>query len=111
MTDEVARRGSPGLAVLALVLLVAAGWWLYGRMKADFNAFEAFCGATHPGEPWEHVQARAAEHDWAFVRQSREGREPQEWLARAEQWSYHAGCVVEVSKGRVVRTRFAELPR
>ncbi|MFZ5443999.1 MAG: hypothetical protein ACOZQL_28605 [Myxococcota bacterium] len=111
MTEEVARGRSPGLALLALVLLLGGGAWLYGRMQTDLAAFRAFCSATHAGETWEHVQARAAEHDWSFVRQSREGAQPEEWLARVEQWTYRAGCVVELSKGRVTRTRFAELPR
>ena len=77
-----------------------------GSFVKSWALSEFFC-VTMSRWPCERADA----HGWAFVRQSREGADPQEWLARVEQWSYRAGCVVEVSKGRVRRTRFAELPR
>ncbi len=109
--DEAPRRGGPWLAVLGLGFLLSAGWWLRGQVLGDAATFKAFCGASHPGEPWQHVQDRAAEHGWGFVRQSREGQQPEEWLAEVDFWSYRAGCVVVLAKGRVVSTRFAELPK
>ena len=47
---------------------------------------------------------------WDFVRQNQRGGPVDEWLFRVELWSYHAGCVVTVAKGRVIQTHFAELP-
>ena len=109
--DEVSRRRAPALALVGLAGLLAVAWWIRGRALDEYKAFAAFCGASHPGEEWSHVQARAAEHGWSFQRHSREGQQPEEWLSEYDFWSYRAGCVVTLSKGRVVRTRIAELPQ
>ena len=92
--------------------MLGFAWWLRGQILNDYAEFKAFCGATHRGETWAHVQERAAPHDWAKVRQSREGALPEEWLWEREFFSYRAGCVVELdNQGRVLKTRFAELPK
>jgi hypothetical protein len=91
-----------------LLALLAAGLWLRAEITEDERAFRAFCSATHVGETWEHVQERAAANDWAFVRQSPQGKPTEEWLSQVELfWSYRAGCVVTVAKGRVIDRRFA----
>lgn len=108
--DEVLRRRAPFAALVGIVGVVALAWYLYRDILEDYRAFEGFCGATHVGEPWEHVQERAAAKGWSFVRQSRAGGPKEEWLTQVELWSYRAGCVVEISRGRVVAKRFAELP-
>lgn len=107
MSDEYQRRRGPWLALVALLGLLGFGGWLRGQVVEDSRAFKGFCDATHPGETWEHVQERAAAKGWGFVRQ---GKQPEEWLCQVEMWSYRAGCVVTVAKGRVIATRFAELP-
>ena len=99
------------LVVVVLAPMLAFGWWLRGQVLDDYAEFKAFCAATHRGEPWPHVQERAQAHDWSFVRQSRTGAEPEEWLSERDFLSYRAGCVVVLEKGRVVTTRFAELPK
>lgn len=109
--DEVSRRRAPFLGVVGLVALLAGAWWMRSQALDDYERFRAFCGASHPGEEWGHVQARAAERGWGFQRHSREGERPEEWLAQYDFWSYRAGCVVTLDKGRVVRTRLAELPK
>lgn len=108
--DEVLRRRAPFVALAAVVGVLGFGLWLKGQVSEDARAFQAFCSATHRGETWEHVQERAAAKGWGFVRQSPQGGPVEEWLARVELWSYHAGCVVTVARGRVTQTRFAELP-
>ncbi|MDP1830210.1 MAG: hypothetical protein Q8L48_43500 [Archangium sp.] len=121
MSDEYQRRRGPLLALVALLGLLGFGVWLRGRVIEDARTFKAFCDATHVGETWEHVQERAAAKGWGFVRQSKTRtaaassgtlRETagDEWLCQVEMWSYRAGCVVTVAKGRVIATRFAELP-
>ncbi len=111
MDDEGHRRRGPWLVLVGLLPLLAFAWWLRGQVLGDATTFIAYCNATHPGEAWSHAQERAAAHEWTFVRQSPQGREPEEWLAQLDFWSYRAGCVVTVAKGRVVRTHFAELPK
>lgn len=108
--DEVLRRRAPLLALAAVGCVLGFGLWLRGQVAEDARAFQAFCSATHPGETWEHVQERAAAKGWEYLRQSRQGGPVEEWLVRVEMWSYHAGCVVTVARGRVTQTRFAELP-
>ena len=98
------------MAIVGLAGVLAFGLWLRSQVVRDSKAFMGFCGATHVGETWEHVQARAALKDWSFVRQSKQGQPSEEWLCRAEIWGYHAGCVVTVAKGRVIGSKFAELP-
>ena len=110
MSDEYQRRRGPFLAVAALLAVLGFGLWLRGQVAEDARAFQAFCSATHPGETWEHVQERAAAKGWEYVRQNQQGGPVEEWLVRVEMWSYHAGCVVTVARGRVTQTRFAELP-
>lgn len=109
--DEYQRRQGPWIAVVAIVAVLCFGLWLRGRVIDDAITFQNFCKATHVGETWEHVQERAAAHEWGFVRQSKQGLPSEEWLCRVEMWSYQAGCVVTVAKGRVIGTRFAELPK
>lgn len=108
--DEVLRRRAPFMALVGIVGVVAIAAYLRHGFIEDYGAFEGFCGATHVGEPWEHVQERAAAKGWSFVRQSRAGAPKEEWLAQVELWGFRAGCVVELSRGRVVGRRFAELP-
>ena len=108
--DEYQRRRGPWLALVALAGLLGFGLWLRGQVIDDSRAFQAFCNATHVGETWEHVQSRAAAKDWGFVRQSKQGQPSEEWLCQVDIWSYRAGCVVTVARGRVIATRFAELP-
>lgn len=108
--DEVLRRRAPFVALAAVGCVLAFGLWLRGRVTEDARVFQAFCSATHPGEAWEHVQERAAARGWGFVRQNQRGGPVDEWLCQVELWSYHAGCVVTVAKGRVTQTHFAELP-
>jgi hypothetical protein len=110
VSDELQRRRAPFLALLPLLGLLGFGLWLRAQVIEDSRAFQAFCSATHVGETWEHVQERAAAKDWGFVRQSPQGKPTEEWLCQVELWSYHAGCVVTVAKGRVIDKRFAELP-
>ena len=110
MSDEYQRRRAPFLALLPLLALIGFAWWMRAQVIEDSRAFKAFCDATHPGETWEHVQERAAGTGCTFVRQSQQGRGPEEWLCQVELWSYKAGCVVTIAKGRVVNTKFAELP-
>lgn len=98
------------MALVAIVGVLGLAGWLRGRVMADYRAFQGFCHATHPGEPWAHVQERAEAKGWGFVRQSPQGRPSEEWLCQVDLWSYRAGCVVVVEKGRVTGTRFAELP-
>ncbi|MFT3706058.1 MAG: hypothetical protein QM817_00185 [Archangium sp.] len=101
--DEVARRRAPGLAVIALVVLVAGALFMRSRILERYASFAAFCNATHPGEEWSHVQSRASAQDWAWVKQS-----PSEFLVEFEEWTYRAGCLVTLDgKQRVVRTRLA----
>ena len=110
MSDEYQRRRAPFLALFPLIALLGVAWWIRSQVIEDSRAFKAFCDATHPGETWEHVQERAARKEWSFVRQSPQGRAPEEWLCQVEMWSYRAVCVVTLAKGRVVATKFAELP-
>lgn len=110
MSDEYQRRRGPFLALAALLGLLGFGFWLRGQVGEDARAFKAFCDATHPGETFEHVEERAATKGWGFVRQSKQGQPTQEWLCQVDLWSYRAGCVVTVAKGRVTGTRFSELP-
>lgn len=101
--DEAARRRAPGLAIIGLVVLVAVAWWLRGRIVDRGHAFFAFCNATHAGETWEHVQARASSQGWPWVKQG-----PAEWLIEFDEWTYRAGCTVTLdANGRVLRTRTA----
>ncbi len=109
MSDEYQRRRGPFLALLPLLVLVAVGFWLRGQLIEDSREFKAFCSATHVGETWEHVLERAAAKGWGFVRQSQQGKPPEEWLCQIELlWSYQARCVVTVAKGRVIDKRFAD---
>ncbi|MFO0594682.1 MAG: hypothetical protein U0228_05245 [Myxococcaceae bacterium] len=110
-SDEVARRRAPWLGVVPLVVLLAVAWFIRSQALEEYGRFKAFCSATHGGETFEHVKERASEHGWAFVRQSREGAEPQEWLAELNTWTYRAGCVVVLKQNRVVTTRLGELPK
>lgn len=98
------------LALLPLAALLGVAWWIRAQVIEDSRAFKAFCDATHVGETWAHVQERAASKEWSFVRQSPQGRPTEEWLCQVELWSYRAGCVVTIAKGRVIEKRFAELP-
>jgi hypothetical protein len=108
--DEALRRRGPFLVLIPLLVILALGLWLRSRVLEDYRAFQGFCNATHVGETWAHVQERASAKGWGFVRQSKQGLPSEEWLAQVDFWSYRAGCVVIVSKGRVIGTRFAELP-
>lgn len=108
--DEVLRRRAPFAALAAVLLVLGGAAWLRSRVMEDYRAFQGFCNATHVGETWDHVQERAAAKGWGFVRQSPQGKPVEEWLAQVDFWSYRAGCVVVVAKGRVTGTRFAELP-
>ena len=110
MSDEYQRRRGPWMALVALLAVLGFGAWLRGEVIDDSKAFAAFCSATHVGETWEHVQERAATRGWGFVRQSPQGRPTEEWLCQVELWSYRAGCVVTVARGRVIDKKFAELP-
>jgi hypothetical protein len=110
LNEEVSRRRAPVVALAAMLGMLGLAAWLRGRVMDDYRSFQGFCNATHVGETWEHVQARAEAKGWGFVRQSPQGRPPEEWLAQVDFWSYRAGCVVVVAKGRVTGTRFAELP-
>ena len=98
------------MALVAVVLVLGGAFWLRDRVMSDYRVFQGFCSATHVGETWEHVQERATAKGWVFVRQSPQGKPSEEWLAQVDFWSYRAGCVVVVAKGRVIGTRFAELP-
>lgn len=108
--DEVPRRRLPFLAAAVLVVGGLLAWWGVRHVGAEYATFKNFCNATHGGEPWPHVKERAASHGWSPVRQSPEGRQPEEWLFVHEFSSYRAGCVVTLAKGRVVTTRLGELP-
>ena len=110
MSDEYQRRRVAWIAIVPLLGVLGMGLWVRSHVIEDARAFQAFCGATHVGETWEHVQERATTKGWGFVRQSKQGQPAEEWLCQAEMWSYKAGCVVTVAKGRVIATRFAELP-
>ncbi len=109
--DEVSRRRLPWVAVAGLAAIGLFAWWWRAQTMDEYRVFKGFCSASHPGEVWDHVKSRAAEHEWLPVRQSREGTQPEEWLFVHEFSSFRAGCVVTVAKGRVQSTRFAELPR
>lgn len=109
--DELPRRRAPWLVVVVLLPMLGVAWWIRGQVVEDYQELKAFCSATHRGEPWPHVQQRADGHGWAFVRQSPQGRTPEEWLCERDFWSYRAGCVVVLEDGRVTGTRFAELPK
>lgn len=98
-------------AAPGILVLLALAFWLRASVLGEMRRFEAFCGATHRGEPWPTAQARAAKGGWAFVVQSAAGREPAEYLAQSEAWGYRMGCTVVVARGRVEETRFSELPR
>jgi hypothetical protein len=104
------RLRLPALAIAGLLALLAAGAWLRSSLVADRDAFHAFCNATRRAEPWPAVQARAAEHGWSFVPQSPSSQEPKEYLAAVEVFGYRLGCTVVVKDGRVVDTRYGELP-
>lgn len=108
--DEVFRRRAPFAAVAAIAAVVGVGVVLRNGISERYEALKAFCGATHAGEPWPHVQERAAGKGYEFVRQSRAGDKQEEWLAQVELGGDRAGCVVVLEKGRVVNTRFGELP-
>ena len=108
--DEVPRRHVPLLVVAVLVIGGLAAWSWRGRITDDYKSFKNFCSATRGGEPWTQVKDRAREKGWEPVRQSREGVQPEEWLFTHEFSSYRVGCVVSLSKGRVVTTRLGELP-
>jgi hypothetical protein len=105
-----ARPRATWLVVLGLVPLLAAAFWLRSSLVADRDAFHAFCNATRRAEPWAQVQARAQEKGWDFVPQSASNKEPKEYLAAVEVYGYRLGCTVVVEKGRVVDTRYGELP-
>lgn len=109
--DERDRRSLPKLVVLVLVPLLGATWYLRNQVLEDHRTFIAFCRANHPGMPWREVLSRAATHGWSFVPQSAPGRQPEEYLAAVDMWTYRVGCVVTVKDGRVVRTRDNELPK
>ena len=108
--DDPWRRRAPGLAALGLIALVGGAFVMRQRVLDEYKTFAAFCGATHAGEEWGHVQERAASHGWSFEKRSREGVQPEEWVTELESFSYRSACVVTLAKGRVVRTRVAGLP-
>ncbi|HEY0881356.1 MAG TPA: hypothetical protein VGD87_07490 [Archangium sp.] len=108
--DEVLRRRAPFAALAAIIVVIAGGVVLKNAISDRYGELKAFCSATHGGEPWPHVQERAAGKGYEFVRQSREGAKQEEWLTQIELGGDRAGCVVVLEKGRVVNTRFGELP-
>ncbi|MEW5739406.1 MAG: hypothetical protein AB1938_10795 [Myxococcota bacterium] len=97
-------------AAVGLVPLLAAAFWLRSSLIGDRDAFHAFCNATRRAEPWPQVQARAQAKGWTFVPQSPAGKQPQEYLAQVDVFGYRLGCTVVVNDGRVVETRYGELP-
>jgi hypothetical protein len=108
--DEVFRRRAPFAALAAIAFVLGLGFFLKDQISSRYRELKAFCSATHAGEPWPHVQERAAAKGYEFVRQSRAGEKREEWLVQLELGGDRAGCVVVLEKGRVVDTRFGELP-
>lgn len=108
--DNRQRLRVPAIAIAGLVALLVVGGWLRSRLVDDRDAFHAFCNATRRAEPWTAVQARAAQHGWSFGPQSPSNREPKEYLSAVDVFGYRLGCTVVVKDGRVVETRYGELP-
>jgi hypothetical protein len=110
VSEDRARSRAPWLVVAGLLLLGGAAFWLRGAFISGRDEFHAFCNATRRAEPWAQVQARAQAKGWDFVPQSASGREPKEYLAAVDVYGYRLGCTVVVEQGRVVDTRYGELP-
>lgn len=98
------------VAAIGLVPLLLAAFWLRDSLVDERDAFEAFCNATRRAEPWPQVQERARRKGWSFVPQSPQGKQPEEHLAQVDVFGYRLGCAVVVKDGRVVETRYGELP-
>ncbi len=109
--DEQGRPHLPLMVAAAILLVLAGAYLLYRRTAEEARRHHAFCNATHGGELFEHVRTRAAKNEYVVTQQSLTGVEPQEWIISHDFTSYRAGCLVTVGKGRVLKTRWEELPK
>lgn len=94
----------------AVALVVIAGLYIQRKTTEAHDLVAGLCKTTRTGELWPQVQARGAQRDLHFEKVSRSAQTPEEFLTSHQAMGKRYGCVVRVKDGRVVDTRFNDLP-
>lgn len=96
--------------IAGVVLVIGVVLYIQTRTSRAHDRVHALCNTTRTGEPWAQVQARAKRDGFSFVRTSGPNMPLEEQQTVAEALGRRFGCTVVIGDGRVVTTRFGELP-
>jgi hypothetical protein len=97
-----------GIFLVGVVLVLAAAWHVYQSIEQAQQRMFTLCNTTRPAEPWPTVLQRTGR---TFERTTGADEQPERYFTVETAMGRRFSCSIEVSSGRVLRTRFAELPR